>query len=347
MAGRAGAVSKSVGVVLLGVAGIVAVLLLLRPGRPRGPLEARRIALGTSVAVKLYDGRRLDAALLDTAYAQIARIEAQMSRYSDSSEASRIEREAFGQDFDCSPEMAEVLGLCQVYAARSDGRFDVTVGALTRLWGFPDARQPPAPAQIDSARALVGYRDLLVDGRRVRLRRPGVRIDLGAAAKGYAVDRAIARLQALGVTAGLVEAGGDLRCWGSKPDGTPWRIGVQHPRDPGRFARADDIGLPAVATSGDYEQYFIVDGRRYHHLLDPSTGYPASAAVSATAWTTSAMEADILATTVFVLGPDAGLRLAESLPEVEALVYYVDGDTLRHRGTSGVEGRVHFSDGDQ
>jgi FAD:protein FMN transferase len=346
MAPSARALGKTIGPVLLGVAGLVTVLLLLRGGPDRGPIEARRIALGTSVAVKLYAGERLSAALLDSAYAEIARLDSLMSRFIDSSEASRIEREAVGQDFVCSPEMAYVLGLCQAYAVRTGGAFDVTVGALSRLWGFPEAQAPPAAARIDSARGLVDYRELTVDGRAVRLRRPGIRLDLGAAAKGYAVDRAIARLQALGVSAGLVEAGGDLRFWGVKPDGSAWRIGVQHPRDPARFARADDIGLPAVATSGDYEQYFVQDGRRYHHLLDPRTGYPAVGAVSATAWTTSAVEADILATAVFVLGPEAGLSLAEELPEVEALVYYFEGDKLLHRGTSGVQGRVHFTDGD-
>jgi len=324
------------------VLAVVAVAWLLLHSPASAPIEARRVAMGTVVTVKLHAGRRLSEALVDSAFAEIERIESLMSRHVADSEANRIEREAVAGDFVCSPEMAAVLARCQEYAVRTEGRFDVTVGALTRLWNFPEAQYPPAPALIDSALAHVGYRDLVVEGRRVRLGRGGIRLDLGAAAKGYAVDRAVARLQELGVTAGLVEAGGDLRYWGSKPDGSGWRFAVQHPRAPNEYLPVDDIGLVAIATSGDYEQFFEHEGRRYHHILDPRTGYPAAGAVSATAWANSALEADIVATTAFILGPLEGVRLGEDLPEVEVLVLYMDGGRLLHRRTSGLAGRGRF-----
>ena len=330
----------------LAFVGLVVIVLLLRHRQDQSPMAGRRIALGTLVSVKLYSGSHLDVGLIDTAFAVIARTDSVMTRFSESSEANRLARAAVGTAFVCSPDMAVLLGRCQYYARRTRGRFDVTIGALTRLWNFPEATAPPDPARIDSARALVGYKSLVVDGRRVRLLRPGIRLDLGAAAKGYAVDKAVERLQDLGVTAGLIEAGGDIRFWGAKPDSTAWRFGIQHPRDSGRYATVGDIGLPAIATSGDYEQFFQYDGRRYHHILDPVTGYPATASVSATAWAVSALEADILSTALFILGPEDGLRFAEQLPHVEALIYYLQDGQLKHCGTSGVSDRVHFSDDD-
>jgi FAD:protein FMN transferase len=332
--------------IALAALGLLLVVLLLRPRHEQTPLETRRFALGTLVTVKLFTGRANGPALADTAFAVMGRIESAMSRHIDSSEANRIERTAVGRDVRCSPEMAEVLACCQGYAELTRGRFDITVGALTRLWDFPDALAPPMAARIDSAMAHVGYQALHLSGDLVRLDRTGVRLDLGAAAKGYAVDRAVARLCELGAEAGLIEAGGDIRYWGQKPDGTPWRFGIQHPRDAQSYARADDIGLASIATSGDYEQFFLHQGRRYHHILDPETGYPADLAISATVWAPSALEADVLSTAVFILGPEQGLALAERLPQVEALVYYQEGDGLRHRGSSGINGHLRFSDGE-
>jgi thiamine biosynthesis lipoprotein len=200
--------------------------------------------------------------------------------------------------------------------------------------------RPPAAAQIDSARRAGGYRLLRLRDGRLSFDRPGVQLDLGAAAKGYIVDRAVALLRSAGVPAGVVEAGGDLRFWGHKPDGRPWRFGVQHPRDPATIAAVDDVGLPALATSGDYEQTFEYEGWSYHHLLDPASGYPAERAVSATVWAPTALAADALATAAFVAGPGAALEWAADDDSLEVLVYYeVDGELTRVL-SAGLEGRI-------
>ena len=329
---------------LLAAAGLLLVALLLRTGPGSAPVEVRRLAMGTLVAVRLYEEQATATPLIDAAFAEIGRIDSLMSRYIDESEANQLERLAVDRAVICSPEMARVLQQSQRFAQSTAGAFDITIGPLTRLWNFPDATAPPAAERIDSALALVGYQAVVVEGRQVRVTRPGVRLDLGGAAKGYAVDQAVERLRERGTEQGLIEAGGDIRFWGEKPDGRPWRFGIQHPRDPTRYIQVEDIGLAAIATSGDYEQYFELAGRRYHHILDPTTGYPAEGAISATAWAKTALEADILSTAVFILGPERGVAWVETLPEAEVLVYFSEGDSLRHRVSSGLEGRLHFSD---
>ena len=178
----------------------------------------------------------------------------------------------------------------------------------------------------------------------MHLARTGVRLDLGAAAKGYAVDQAVQALRSGGVQSGLIEAGGDIRYWGEKPDGHLWRFGIQHPRDPNRYFEVEDIGLAAIATSGDYQQYFSEGGQRYHHILDPQSGWPARRLISATVWAETAMDADILSTAVFVLGAERGLELIEESPRVEALVFTETAGGLESKATSGVQGRFRFVD---
>jgi len=170
----------------------------------------------------------------------------------------------------------------------------------------------------------------MAEGRRIGLVRSGMAIDLGGVAKGYAVDRALAVLRERGITSGLVDAGGDIRVLGTKSADTPWRIGIQHPRDGNALIALVEIDSGSVATSGDYERYFMKDGRRYHHILDPQTGWPCSACMSVTIVADLAIEADVLATAVFVLGPEEGMRLLDRLPGVGGIIFYdVEGRTER------------------
>jgi thiamine biosynthesis lipoprotein len=149
-------------------------------------------------------------------------------------------------------------------------------------------------------------------------------VDLGAIAKGYAIDRALAVLRSFGITSAAINAGGDIGLLGSKQD-RPWRIGVQHPRQPGEVLVTIEARDRAVVTSGDYERFFERDGRRYHHLFDPHSGYPADRCQSVTVLAPNAMLADALATALFVLGPEAGLALLHDYPGVDALIVAADG----------------------
>ena len=327
---------------LLAVGGLAVVLYFLPSPRPAAPIRADRLLLGTLVTVKLYGDQAVVRPHIEAAYVEFARVDSSMSHYREDSALRRLEQQARLAPTHGPAGLIAVLTRSQHFAALTEGAFDCTVGALTNLWNFPDAVAPPAPAQIDSALALVGYEGLEVAAQSFRINRPGLQLDLGAAAKGYAVDQAVATMQELGVEAGVIEAGGDIRYWGEKPDGRPWLFGVQHPRDPEQYLAVEELGLAAIATSGDYEQYFDWEGERYHHLLDPKTGYPARMCISATVWAATALEADILSTAVFVLGPDQGLALVEGLPNVEGFIFFERDGQLMHRASTGMRGRFRF-----
>ena len=327
--------------ILLAAGGLALVLYFLPPPPPAEPVREGRLVLGTLVTVKLYGDAETVRLPVERAYAALDRVDSLMSRYRDDGALRRLEQTA-QKGVQTPAELAAVLARSQRFAALTGGAFDCTVGALSRLWNFPDALAPPDSAAVDSALALVGYEGLQVEGEIVRIGRPGTRLDLGAAAKGYAVDRMVAVFEEAGIAGGLIDAGGDIRYWGAKPDGRPWVFGVQHPRDPKRYIEVDDLGLAAIATSGDYQQYFEWEGARYHHLLDPRTGYPARACVSATVWAGTALDADILSTAVFVLGPERGLALVAELEGVEALVFYERDGQLEYRASAGVDGRFRF-----
>jgi len=329
---------------LLAVGGLVLVLYFLPSPQPVSPVREDRLALGTLVTVKLYGDEAVLRPHMERAYAEVERVDSLMGHYREESALRRLQARASEVEVSASDALLAVLARAQHFAIVTGGAFDCTVGALTGLWGFPDAVAPPAAMQIDSVLALVGHKGLEVAESSFRITRPGLQLDLGAAAKGYAVDQMVAAMEEMGVMAGLIEAGGDIRYWGAKPDGNPWLFGVQHPRDPERYIEVEDLGLVAVATSGDYEQYFEWEGDRYHHLLDPRTGYPARGCISATVWAGTALDADILSTAVFVLGPERGLELVEGLAGVETLIFFERDGQLEHRASSGVVDRFRFVD---
>ncbi len=329
--------------ILLAIIGLGWILFFLPRADVAVPVVEAHLAMGTLVTLKLYMAEEEARPLARLAFAEIDRIDSLMSHYSPISELSRINQWAAADRVLCSAELCRVLERSLYFARRSGGAFDITIGALTHLWNFPEALSPPAATALDSALALVGHHYLELQDCQVRLSRPGIQMDLGGVAKGFAVDRAVAALREAGVSRGLINAGGDVRFWGEKPDGRPWCLGVQHPRDPDQLIRVEDLRLAALATSGDYEQSFEYEGESFHHLLDPETGYPARRSVSATAWAQSAMDADILSTAVFVLGPEQGIDWVESMSETEALVFFEKDGQLEYRASSKVAKSLRFT----
>ncbi|MBT3346402.1 MAG: FAD:protein FMN transferase, partial [Gemmatimonadetes bacterium] len=201
---------------LVGVSGIGLMLLLLPKAEPAKAVEEYHVVMGTIVRVALYIDAAAAPDMFVLARNEMDRLTGQLTHYGAASEVAQVNRRAADDWVDVSPDLAEALGLSLALARQTGGVFDPALGALTHLWGFPDATQPPAPGAIDSARARSGYQRMQLEGSRVRFHNAGVRLDLGAGAKGYIVDRTVARLQAAGVAAGVVEAGGDLRYWGTK-----------------------------------------------------------------------------------------------------------------------------------
>jgi len=211
----------------------------------------------------------------EEAIADVLRIEAKYSRYRDDSVTSRINAAAGAAAVAVDDETHALLDYADQCYAQSDGLFDITSGVLRRAWNF--RREPPSiPTSDDLAKVLplIAWRDVERDGRTVRLPRAGMEIDFGGIGKEYAADRVATILLGRGMRHGFVNLGGDIRAIGPQPDGTPWRAGIRHPRVAGAAIAALDLAEGALATSGDYERCFDLDGKRYCHILDPRTGMP-------------------------------------------------------------------------
>ncbi|MGD2062229.1 MAG: FAD:protein FMN transferase [Nitrospirota bacterium] len=292
------------------------------------------IHMDTVVDVTVVGGDRTRAeSLAEEVFAVFARIEAEMSRYRPTSTVSEINDRAGGPEWtSISPALEVVLREGLRIAALSDGAFSPTLAEVNRLWAFDSGGHTPDPAALEAAVSRADWHGLQLREHQARLANPGSGIDLGGIAKGYAVDEAADLLIARGVTGAIVNAGGDMRLIGHRPDGGPWRIGVQHPRDPDgvlEVIRATDC---AVVSSGDYERYFLVDGVRYHHIIVPETGRPARGCQGVTVVADRAMTADGLATAAFVLGPEAGLELlrragaqAATVVDYAGRIHHLDG----------------------
>jgi len=282
-----------------------------------------RFLMGTLVEIVLpagADPQQNEAA--NRAFAEMARLEAMFSPHRAASELSRVNGAA-GSDFTpVSKEFLEVVRRGLAWGAASEGALALSLGPVVELWHFDGEAEgpPPSPEALKEALTRVDDAAIEIRGEQIRLARRGMKLDLGAIAKGYAVDRALAVLRDSGVENALINAGGDLAVLGRPSPGHAWRVGLQHPRKPEALIAALDAEGFAVATSGDYQRYRLHDGVRYHHILTPSTGLPASGLIAVTVAAPNAADADALATAVFVLGPDRGLAWVESLAGVEAMV---------------------------
>jgi thiamine biosynthesis lipoprotein len=214
------------------------------------------------------EAHRLAAAAID----EVRRIEVTYSRYRDDSIVGRINAAA-GRDFvECDDETLRLLDFADQLYEESGGLFDITSGVLRRAWDFKAGRVPDAH-ELSACVDCIGWRRIERRGRAVRLPQPGMELDFGGFGKEYAADRAAEALLAQGVRHGYVNLAGDLRVFGPRPDGAPWSVGIQHPREPNSVLASIALKVGALATSGDYERFFEHDGRRYCHILDPRTGH--------------------------------------------------------------------------
>jgi len=256
---------------------------------------------------------------IDEAFRELKRLEEIMNFYSEESEVSKINRNAGIRPVKVSMDMIDIIEKAIYVSRLTEGAFDITTGPLTRLWDF-QSRNPkvPEPSEIRKALRLVNYRDIVINKKTstVFLKRKGMLIDLGGIAKGYGADRAMEVLKKNGINSCLVAIAGDIRVSGKKPDGSPWMIGIRNPRPQ---KGSDDIftSLPltdaAISTSGDYERFFIKDGKRYHHIINPFTGYPSESTGGVSVITEEGYLSDGLATAVFILGPERGMELLKRL----------------------------------
>jgi thiamine biosynthesis lipoprotein len=263
----------------------------------------------------------------DAAIAEVKRIEAKYSRYRDDSTTTAINRAAGGEPVRVDTETAGLIDFGAALHAQSGGRFDLTSGVLRRVWDFK-AERVPSQHEIDSVLPLIGWSRVEWHDGAVRLPAPGMEIDFGGIGKEYAADRAGAMLLERGAVHGLVNLGGDVRVIGPAPDGAPWRIAVQDPRGkPGATVARLDVASGAMATSGDYERYFVVDGRRYCHVMDPRSGWPVDAWQSVSVVAPLAVAAGACATIAMLHPVDEALAFLQA----QGVRYLaIDADGRRH-----------------
>jgi thiamine biosynthesis lipoprotein len=303
-----------------------AALLAASPAPAGGVLfEQTRPAMGTSCQIEVYARDAAAASeLFEAAFDEIERVEEMLSTYRPTSEISRINAHAATAPVTTDPETFALLERALFFASRSDGAFDVTVGRLIEAWGFfSKEKHRPTRVALDRARRQVGWRHVALDAaeRTVAFRVPGLRLDLGGLGKGYALERVARLLRGFGVRAALLEAGTSSYVAVGAPPGAPgWPIRVPDPLDRTRTLSTVPLRDGALSTSGSYEKYFELEGRRYSHIMDPRSGEPVQGMVQVTARTDSALDSDMMSTALFVLGPEQGAALLDTVPGGQALL---------------------------
>jgi thiamine biosynthesis lipoprotein len=262
---------------------------------------------------------------IDAAFAELVAVERAMSRFTTTSDIGRANATAARAPAHVSAATATVLASALHWAAATDGAFDPCLGGAVALWDVQHRHAPPPPASVRRFAGRNLYRRLELDVRAdsglVRFHEHDIALDLGGIAKGYGVDRAVDALRSRGIRDGFVNVGGDLYALGVSADGDPWEVGIRSPADPARMAGTIRLSDRAVATSGDYEQYFTHAGRRYHHLLDAGTGAPRTSALhSLTVAADDCMSADAAATALFGRAAhDARALLVRAAPHAEVV----------------------------
>jgi len=302
------------------VGALALVLFLMYRARPPLSHEESRVAMGTLVSmtvIGLDEGEASSA--MEDAWAEIERVDSLMTRYSDDSGVARLNARGGGR---AERPLASVLHVALRVARTTSGAFDPTVAPLVDLWGFGEGMVLPEHADVRAALEMVDYERVRVDTTTLVVDLCGTEVDLDGVAKGYAVDAAVSALESAGVTSALVDAGGDIGLLGRGPR-RKWTIGIKDPRGEGLLGVLRLEG-GSVATSGDYQRFGMVDGVRYHHILNPRTGYPARGVLSATVVCDDCVTADALATAVFVMGAVDGMAFIEATPGVEGVI--VSGD---------------------
>jgi thiamine biosynthesis lipoprotein len=300
-------------------------------------VERAGVAMGSELRLSAWSTDEAAArSAFETVFAEFERLEALMSTWRPASDVVRINAAAGVQAVTVASEVRDVLRQARQISEWTDGTFDVTFGALTDIWKFDHDQDNtiPAPEAIRARLPLIDYRQVEIDDRAgtVFLRRKGMKIHLGGIGKGYAVDRAVSILRRAGLRNFMIQAGGDLYVAGQK-DGRPWRLGINDPRgrEGDSFATVD-LSDSTFSTSGDYARFFMKDGVRYHHILDPSTGQPARLCRSVTIASDNPVLADAIAKGVFILGPEKGMALVERIPKLEAVIVTAKNEVLVSSG---------------
>jgi thiamine biosynthesis lipoprotein ApbE len=311
------------------------------------------LSMGTVFEVTIYAADKYIAEkAFNDVFQEINRLDYLMSNYKKESVLSELNKNASAEPTVCNKELANVIEQSLQYSEITDGAFDITIGPLMKKWGFFKKQgRIPGKEELASVLESVSYKNIIIEEkakkslakdpvtvRTVFFKNTGTQIDLGGIGKGYAVDRAASVLKQNGINSALINFAGNIYAFGTPPGKDLWVIGLQHPRESEGLLGSFEIKDKAVSTSGDYEKFFTIEGKRYSHIIDPRTGNPVKGIVSVTIVTDSATRADALSTGVFVLGLEKGMALIEKLPDVEGIIIYEDADSkLSTKTSSGMQ----------
>lgn len=298
-------------------------------------LMGNRFEISAVAADEAWAMERIDAAI-----AEISRIERLLTTYDEGSETNLINRNAGIAPVEVSSETFGLIERSIRISALTQGAFDISYGSVDkRLWNFDQQmRQLPDKELARKMVRLINYRNIQLDGAgsTVFLKEKGMRIGFGGIGKGYAAERAKGVMRKMGVDSGVVNASGDLTAWGHQPDGQPWTIGIVRPDVKGEIFSYLNITNMALATSGNYEKYVVIGGKRYSHTIDPRTGFPVTGIKSVTIITPNAEIADAMATPVMIMGIRAGLYMINQMKDIEAVI--IDDDDKVY-----ISDHIHFS----
>jgi len=300
--------------------------MLLKRAQFNCAIEKTFFALGTINLIKLFDNTKEN--VLEQAVARVLEIEDRMSAFKQDSDISQISKNAGLGYQRIHKDTFRLIQKAVEFGKLSNGAFDITIRPLVELWGINKKGSfVPSDTEIQETLPLVNYQDIQLNrrSRSVSLKNSGQAFDLGGIAKGYAADEVRRILRKNGIRSAMINLGGNVMAIGKRPDGKPWQIGIQNPLEPtGQFLGVLSIANKTIVTSGCNERFFIKDGIRYHHILDPRTGRPAqSSLLSVTAVCTCSTDADALTTALFILGPEKGMPLLRKM-QAEAIFVFED-----------------------
>jgi len=298
--------------------------------KPLTKFEETRSLMDTFVTVTVYSDEDTAKEAINAAFSRMEEIEREASIFDEESEAFQLNQDGYLEA--PSDDLVKLLTMSTDYSQITNGYFDITVQPLLDLWagGLWKESEEVQQSKIDETLGLVGWEKIVFDSDRIYLKAEGMKITLGGIAKGYAVDEALEVLADMGIEHALVNAGGDMNALGSKPNGESWNIALVNPDNISQSLATFSFSDKSIATSGNYERYFDPE-KKAHHIINPKTGYSAVECISVTIIAEDGTQADALATGVFVMGPDNGMKLVESLDEVECLI--VDAKRVIHRSS--------------
>lgn len=301
--------------------------------KPLTKLEETRDMMDTFVTITVYSDEKTGEEAISAAFARMEEIERIASIFDEQAEAFQLNRDGH-LDAACD-DLLKLLTMSRDYSQLTDGCFDITVQPLLDLWagGLWKESAEVQQSRIDETMELVGSDKIGIEDHKIYFKVEGMKITLGGIAKGYAVDEALEVLSSMGIKHALVNAGGDMATLGPKPNQEPWNIALANPDDTSQCLANFNVSDKAVCTSGNYERYFDPK-KTAGHIINPKTGYSANECISVTIVAENCTQADALATGVFVMGPEDGMRLVESLDDVECLIVDADRTIYRSSGLS-------------